>query len=245
MALIIYMPGHQLALAVILLTLIIRSILLVPSMRAMKAQRRMQAMQPKIEALKKKYENDQAQLAQETMKLWKKHKVHPLSSCLPLFIQFPILIALFYVVNGGLSPDRSFLVYDFLPAFDFADINAMFLGFDLLARNFIIFPVAVAALQFIQMQLMMAKRKPKKDGAGMAKEMESANQMMKYVMPVMIGVFAAQLPSAVALYWGTSTLYGILQQLVVNKDGSSLETPTTSEDDVTVRVINKSHGKRN
>ena len=249
-ALIIYLPGHHLGLAVILLTAILRTILLFPSMRAIRAQQSMQAIQPKIEALKKKHGDDQARLAQETMLLWKKHKVHPLSSCLPMLIQFPILIALFYVVRGGLSPDRSFLVYDFLPEFSFTDINPMFLDFNLLETSMIVFPIIIASMQFIQMQLMMAKSKKKKKGdskapEGMAKEMENANKMMRYVMPIMIGVFASQMPAAVSLYWGTSTFYGILQQLVVNKKGTSADTTSNESDEVKVRVINKKHGKTN
>ena len=129
------------------------------------------------------------------------------------------------MVSAGLSPDKAILLYEFLPEFSLTQINSNFLGFDLLERNLVIFPVALAFLQFIQMQLMSAKTKKKKAGkksAGMASEMEQANKMMKYVMPVMIAVFASQLPAAVALYWGTSTFYGILQQLVVNKEGPEL-----------------------
>ncbi len=248
-AIVIYLPGHQLALAIIGLTLVIRTILLVPSIKAIRAQKRMQEVQPKLEKLKEKYKDDQSKLAQETMLLWKSHKVHPLSSCTPLLIQFPILIALFYVVSGGLSPDKAILIYEFLPEFHLADINSQFLMFDLLERSLIVFPVAIGSLQFIQMQLMTMKNKKKKEGKKDAKksagnEMEQANQMMKYVMPVMIAVFASQLPAAVGLYWGTSTFYGILQQLVVNKEGPN-NSSTKSKDGVTVKVINKSHGKTN
>lgn len=249
-ALVTLMPGHNLGLAIVILTLAIRTILLIPSVKAIRAQKRMQEVQPKIEALRKKYEHDQARLAQETMKLWKDNKVSPLSSCLPMLIQFPVLIALFYVVSSGLVPDRTFLIYDFIPGFSFTQINPEFLGLNLLQRNLILLPIIIGSLQFIQMQLMTYKRNKKKDSGkeldkkpNAANEVEKANQMMKYVMPVMIAVFTAQLPAAVGLYWGTSTFYGILQQLVVNKEGSS-PTKTKSEDDVTVRVINKNHGKK-
>ena len=76
----------------------------------------------------------------------------------------------------------------------------------------------------------------------MPKEMEQANKMMKYLMPVMLAFFATQMPAAVSLYWGTSTFYGIIQQLVLKKRG-----PVTSNDkeDVKIRVINKDNGKTN
>lgn len=234
-ALLIYIPGHYLGLAVILLTIIIRTILLVPSQKAMKAQRRMQEIQPKLEEIKQKYANDQARIAQETMLLWKTNKVSPFSSCLPILLQFPILIALFNVVNTGLSPDQGIFIYSFLPEFSFHSINPAFLGFDLLKKDFIIFPLVIGVLQFIQMQLMMAKKKKKTD-AKMPQEIETANKMMKYVMPVMIAVFTTQVPAAVGLYWGTSTFYGIIQQLVVNKEGSK---PSSTDDDVKIRVISR------
>lgn len=243
-ALLIYIPGHYLGLAIMGLTIFIRTLLLIPSQKAIKAQMRMQELQPKLEELKKKYANDQARLAQETMLLWSSHKVNPLSSCLPILIQFPILIALFYVVNGGLSPDRAGLIYDFLPSFSFQEINPNFLGFNLLKRSLMVFPLVVGGLQFLQMQLMTARRKKQSSPstAKLPNEMETANKMMKYIMPVMIAIFTAQLPSAVGLYWGTSTFYGIIQQLVVNKGHSKI---SSSPDDVEIRVINHPHGKTN
>lgn len=245
-ALLIYIPGHYLAAAITILTIIIRTLLLVPSQKAIRAQTRMQQLQPKLEELKKKYADDQARLAQETMLLWKTHKVSPFSSCLPILIQFPILIALFYVVSGGLSPDRSVLIYDFLPEFSLHEVNHSFFGFNLSERSLIVFPLVIGGLQFLQMQLMTARRRgvnKNKENSGVPKEMETANKMMKYVMPIMIAIFTAQLPAAVGLYWGTSTFYGIVQQLVVNKEGSK---PSSPDDDVQIRIVsNPHHGKAN
>lgn len=237
-AIILYMPGHHLGLAIILLTLFIRTLLLAPSAKAIRAQRGMQEIQPKLEALKKKYSDDQARLAQETMMLWKKHNVSPVSSCLPMLIQFPILIALFYVIQNGLSADKSVLIYDFLPSFSLTNIDTSFFMFDLSERSLIVFPLVIGSLQFMQMQFMTAKRKKKGDVGNLPKEVETANKMMKYVMPLMIAFFTTQLPAAVGLYWGTSTLYGIIQQLVLNNKSSSAKT--VAEDEVKVRVINKS-----
>lgn len=240
---IIYLPGHYLWLSIVILTLIVRTILLAPSLKATRAQRAMQDIQPKLNKLKEKYKDDQARLAQETMHLWKEHKVHPLSSCLPMLIQFPILIALFHVVQAGLSPDRSILLYGFLAEFSLADINPYFINFNLLERSLLILPIIIGGLQFFQMQLMMARKKKQTEEKSAMPEMETANKMMKYMMPLMIAFFTAQLPAAVGFYWGTSTFYGIIQQLVVNREGST--KPSKKEDDVKVRVITKKHGKEN
>lgn len=233
---IVLLPNHSLGIAVILITVLIRTLLLIPSNRAMRAQQAMQRVQPELEILKKKYANDQARLAQETMLVWQKHKVHPLSSCLPLFIQIPILIALFNSFRTGLHPDRQQLLYPFLSDFSLSSVNTHFLGMDLLQRNVIILPIIVAALQFIQMQMMTQKTAPKTD---MPDEMAQANSMMKYTMPVMIGVFTAQVPAAIGIYWGASTFYGIIQQAMVNKTATIVNDP----EEVSIKVISKNHGK--
>lgn len=233
-AILAYTPGHSLALGIILLTLIIRTLLLIPSQKAMKAQKRMQEMQPKIEELKLKYAHDQARLSQETMLLWKTHKVNPLSSCLPMLIQFPILIALYYSINGGLSVDRHVLLYPFLSGFSLSEVNPNFLGFNLFERSMIVFPVLTGGLQFLQMQLMTAKTK-KTGATKVPDEMQAANNVMKYMMPTMIAIFSSQLAAAVGLYWAVSTSYGIVQQLVVNNGGSA--TRSSDQEDVQVRVI--------
>lgn len=236
-AILAYTPGHSLALGIILLTLIIRTLLLIPSQKAMKAQKRMQEMQPKIEELKLKYAHDQARLSQETMLLWKTHKVNPLSSCLPMLIQFPILIALYYSINGGLSVDRHVLLYPFLSGFSLSEVNPNFLGFNLFERSMIVFPVLTGGLQFLQMQLMTAKTK-KTGATKVPDEMQAANNVMKYMMPTMIAIFSSQLAAAVGLYWAVSTSYGIVQQLVVNNGGSATKS-SDEDEEVKVRVIHR------
>lgn len=231
--LITLIPGKELWLAVVLLTLIIRTLLLVPSAKAIRSQQAMQAIQPELKKAQEKYKDDQARMMQETMLLYKKHGIHPASSCLPLLIQFPILIGLFYVIQNGLSPDQAGLIYSFLPEFSLHDINSNLLGIDLLERNYYILPPLVGLLQFGQIQLMQQKAGPKSNS-----DMAQAQRMMAYFMPLLIVFFATQLPAAVSLYWGTSTFYGILQQFVLKTKQSSPES-TQSSEDVSVRVIEK------
>ena len=247
-------PGHQLSLAIIFLTLILRTLLLIPSQRALRSQHKMQEVQVEIDKLKKKYKDNQERLAMETMALWKKHKVNPFGSCMMMFIQFPILIALYYVIREGLHPDKIELLYSFVAnGFNFGDINPQFLGMNLFDINFFVLPFVVGGLQFLQMQLMFAKReklaaenaakKPAKkkkkkkedDMPSMQDQMQMMNKMMKYVMPGMIAFFTASLPAGVGLYWGTSTLYGIFQQLVIKRDTKS----NKKETEPSVRVIEK------
>lgn len=229
------LPGNNLGWAIILLTIIIRTILLIPSHRSMKSQRKIQELQPKLNKLKEKYKDNQEALARETMMLWKENKVNPLSSCLPLVIQLPFLIAIFYVIQSGLNPDNVHLLYGPLQDFSLASINTNFLGIlELTEVNPFVLPLIVGGLQFFQMKLAMMRNKKKNEEKPEKKkgaEMEMANRMMIYFMPIMIAIFTASVPAGVGLYWSTSTLYGIAQQFVVNRQ---VETESSK-----VRVIKK------
>lgn len=210
------LPGHSLGFSIILLTILIRLILLIPSQKAMHSQKKLQEIQPRLDAIKEKFKGDQKRIAQETMAVWKEHKISPFSSCLPLIIQFPFLIALFYVVQSGLDPDQIHLLYDALRQFSLDNIDVNFLNIlDLTKINIYWLPLLVGLLQFTQMKL--AALKPQKEKKERKSEMEIASSMMIYVLPVMIAVFAASVPAGVGLYWATSTVFGIGQQLIVNK----------------------------
>ncbi len=230
-------PHHDLGIAIILLTILIRTILLVPSQKSMKSQRRMQELQPRLNKIKEQHKGDQQKIASETMALWKEAKISPFGSCLPILMQFPFLIALFYVIQNGLNPDNTYLLYAQYENFSLSDINTNFLGIlDLTAINFYVLPVIIGGLQFIQMKLSFAKKQQAEGAKNVPEtknEMAMANSMMTYVMPVMIAVFTATLPAGVGIYWGTSTLYGIIQQLFVNKGGKKKDP-----NEPTVKVIN-------
>ena len=208
-------PGHSLGWAIILLTFLIKLILLAPNQKALKAQKAMQKVQPQLDALKKKYKNDQQKLAEETMKIWQKHKVNPMSSCLPMLIQFPVLIALFYVVKDGLEFINPQLLYGSLKSFDTSLIQPIFLSLiDLTKVNVIVLPIIIGLLQFGQMRLSLGKSLK---NAPADSPMPAMNKTMIYIMPLMIAFFTASLPAAVGFYWGASTLFGIGQQILVNR----------------------------
>lgn len=226
------LPNHDLGFAIIILTIIIRTILIAPAQKSMKEQRKMQELQPRLNKIKEQYKGDQQKIAAETMALWKEAKVSPFGSCLPILLQFPFLIAVFWVIKDGLNPDNSYLLYKTYANFGIQDINVNFLGIlDLTKINFYVLPLLIGGLQFAQMKLSFAKKAKKQGGKS---EMEMASSMMIYVMPVMIAVFTASVPAGVGLYWGISTLYGIIQQIVVNR-GSLTESQNSPE--VKVKVI--------
>jgi YidC/Oxa1 family membrane protein insertase len=224
-----FVPAHDLAIAIILLTIAIKLLLFLPTQHALEGQKKMQMLQPKLQELQKKYEGDKTRIQEETMKLWKEHKINPFSSCLPMLLQFPILIGLYTTIRDGSTLALSRHLF-YGPYQDLSwHFDTHFLGLDLVKPEVFLFPITLVVLQFLQMKLTFAiqKRKTKKKDAvidvGAKSKAEPSAQdmqqkMMLYVLPLMIGFFAFQSPAAVALYWGVSTLFGIGQQILVNRE---------------------------
>jgi YidC/Oxa1 family membrane protein insertase len=214
------MPGYSLGIAIIILTILVKLVLFIPTQHGLEGQKKLQAVQPQLDALKRKYKGDPQKLQQETMRIWKENKVNPLQSCLPILIQFPILIGLFFVIRDGSVLELSrHLLYG--PHQDLSwTFGTNFFGLNLLEPSKILMPPLLAGSQFAQMKLSFAIAKKKKDKSG-KKETQSAQEMqqkmMMYGLPLMIGFFALQFPAAVSLYWGVSTFFAIGQQVVVNR----------------------------
>lgn len=220
-------PGRNLGVAIILLTVLVKLILLIPNQHALEGQRKLQLLQPKMDEIKRKYANDSKRVQEETMKLWKEMKINPLQSCLPTLLQLPILIGLFYVIKDGISIETSrHLIYPFYANLPSPFFVNSFLGLNLLTPNFWLMPPLLVILQFIQMKMMMKKPKTKEEEivvqpVGQRKfKLPKMDQqtIMVYLMPLMIGFFALKFPSAVSMYWGASTLFGIAQQWYVLKE---------------------------
>ncbi|OGJ60723.1 hypothetical protein A3D88_03115 [Candidatus Peribacteria bacterium RIFCSPHIGHO2_02_FULL_52_16] len=221
------LPDHSLGIAIIILTIVVKLILFFPTQHALQGQKEMQKLQPKLDELKKRYGDDPKKMQEETMKLWKEHKVNPFQSCLPMLVQFPVLIGLFYVIrDGSVLALSQHLIYGFYSHLSWT-FGTQFLWLDLLKPDIYVMPAALVILQFLQMKLTFTLNDRKKakekvvDVGDKKKEPMSPQKMqqniMLYGLPIMIGVFAFQFPAAVSLYWGVSTLFGIGQQLVVNR----------------------------
>lgn len=224
-----WLPGHSLGWAIVILTIVIKLILYIPTQSALKGQKKMQELQPKIEALRKKFKNDPQALNKATLELWKQEKVNPFQSCAPLLIQFPVLLGLFYVVRDGVNLQASqHLLYVPFQNLDWT-FGTQFLGLNLLQPDIYVMPVLLVALQFFQLKLSFAQSKkkqakqpvvdvaPAKDKKNEPLDPQQMQQkFMLYGLPLMIGVFAIQFPAAVAVYWAISTLFAVAQQLVVN-----------------------------
>ncbi len=207
-------PGADLGIAIILLTLIIRLILLPLSRKSIKAQKSLKTIQPKIDEVRDKYDDKEKQ-SKEMMKIYKKHKVNPFSSCLPLLIQLPILIAMFQVFRSGLSGPISADLYSFIS--DPGKLNSMAFGVLNLAEPSWILALVTAGLQYVQTKMMPSPNTSSKNGkkSGMAGMM--GNQM-KFVMPAITFFIGITLPSGLILYWLVTVIITILQNKYIKPD---------------------------
>ncbi len=204
-------PGNDIGIAIILLTVLIKLILFPFSIQSIKSQKALQDIQPKINELKVKYKDDKEAMSREMMKIYKENKVNPFSSCLPLLIQLPFLFAVYRVFMSGLTKESFDALYSFIPNPE--HINAISFGFLDLSKPQIALAVLAGLAQFMQTK-MLTRTKPaiKGDGSkdeGMASMM---NKQMMFMMPILTVIIGMSLPGGLALYWLTTTLLMVAQQ---------------------------------
>lgn len=212
-----FIPGHDFGIAIIVLTVIIRGILYPLSQKAIKSQKEVQELQPKIKELQQKHKNDREAQGRALMDLYKAHKVNPASGCLPLLIQLPILLALFSVFRSASNPEKLTALYSFIP--HPGVVNNFFLGFLDLSKNNFYLAVLAGVAQFIQTKMMT----PKIASVGGTDFASAMNKQMLYIFPVFTVFIASTLPAGLALYWIAMTVFGIVQQyfFLKKKNGQS------------------------
>ncbi|MDD4333321.1 MAG: YidC/Oxa1 family membrane protein insertase [Patescibacteria group bacterium] len=209
-------PGHDIGIAIIVLTIIIKVILYPLSWQSIKAQKSLQDLQPKVDELKKEYANNKEEMGKAMLTLYKENKVNPFSSCLPLLIQLPFLWAVFRVFQNGLKNGSLDLVYSFISKPDV--INNISLGLVDLSKPNIILAVLAGAAQFWQAKMMTTKKPPiQSTGAKDENMMAVMNKQMLYMMPVLTVFIGLTLPGGLTLYWFITTLLTALQQLYMFK----------------------------
>jgi YidC/Oxa1 family membrane protein insertase len=213
-------PGHNVAMSIIILTLIIRLILLPSSNKATEAQKKMQEMQPELDKIKEKYKNDQQAQAKATMEFYQVNKINPLSSCLPLLIQFPILIVLYYVFRYGLDPSHYNLIYSFVPRPEY--MNMYFFGINVMEPN-IYLAILTGLAQFWQSKQLMPKKTAAPTNDKSSQFQKILTSQMTYIMPIFTVFIAMALPAALSLYWTVTSLFSVAQQYYVLKRPSKLE----------------------
>ena len=211
MALVAILPGHQVAWAIIVVTVVIRLALLPSSIKASKSQLEMQKLQPELNALRAKYKGDQKKQSEEMMKLYKTHKVSPFGSCLPLIIQLVVLVIFYRVIMIGFNLDRLDLLYSFVPKPN--EINLYFFGIDVSRPDLWVLPILAGIFQFLQAKMIPQPPMQKSTNDPMA----MMNKQMIYFFPFITVFIARSLPAGLAIYWVMTSIFMIFQQWYINK----------------------------
>jgi YidC/Oxa1 family membrane protein insertase len=195
--------------AIIALTVAMRTLLIPLTYKQLKGMRALQALQPQMKEIQAKYKNDKQRMQQEMMRFYKENKVNPFASCVPLIAQLPVFITLFYVLQhdlrfdicgqtakvcsevGGGSHGESFLFI--------TDLTAKAMGGELIAL----------LILYVGTQLI--------SGMVMSVTADKSQRMMIFLLPLIFVPFILSFPAGLILYWITTNVWTIGQQLIIRK----------------------------
>ena len=207
-------PGGDIGVAVIILTLLVKTALFPLSQRSILNQAKMNLLNPELKKIKESKASKEEQ-AKQTFELYKKYKTNPFSGCLLILIQIPIIFALYGVFLHGLKFDSSYL-YSFIHTPTTISMN--FLGMFNIGKIHILGLAILAGVSQFFQAYYMPKPAPS-DGKGGFQDSfaKSMNTQMKYVFPFIVAFIAYNLSGAVALYWITSNIFAVGQQIYARK----------------------------
>ena len=219
--------NQDVVIAIVVLTVIIRFLTYPLLARQQESSRKMQQLQPKLKELQEKYKNDREKLSEAQMKLYKEHGVNPVGGCLPLLVQFPILIGLYQSIAFALAA-TPFQLVDLserllVPGLDpLIPLQRMWLGMDLTLpptanpQYALILPLLVLVTTWAQSKMTMgANQQSKSDSddedSGAGGQAQAMTKSMTTVMPLMFGFFSLSFSVGLSIYFVTSNVMGIIQ----------------------------------
>lgn len=209
-----YLPGKDFGIAIICLTLLIKIALYPLGIKAIKIQRELQILQPKIKEIQEKYKDDKQKQTAEMLEIYKKEKINPFAGLFVSLLQVPILIALWSVFWGGIQPEKLSALYNFFPHPQ--SIDPMFLGFLNLGQPSIALAILAGISQFLQTKTMTPS--PAKNLAGKSQQKPTSDfskimeKQMLYFFPIFTIFILWKLPAAIALYWLVTAVFSTVQQ---------------------------------
>lgn len=217
-------PGNDIGFAIIALTVIVKLVLYPLTVQQIRQQKALQDIQPKIDEIRSRLKDKKEDQAKELMELYKREKVNPAASCLPLLIQLPVFIGLFQALRDGLASHSLNLLYPFIA--NPGTINKLFLGFVDLSKPNYVLAVLAGLIQFWQSWQMFRKPSPAaappaevngKEGAKDESMAAMMNKQMMYIMPVMTVFIGISMPGGLTLYWLVMSLLTVAQQALFLK----------------------------
>lgn len=208
-------PLFDAGLVVIVFTIFVKLILFPLARKSVRTQILMRSAEKSVKEIKEKYKDKQEQ-ALKIMQYYKEKGINPFSSILLLFVQLPILIALYKMFLDGLQTIDQTLLYSFVSAPE--HVNTIFIGLiDVMSKSYII-AILAAISQFGYAYFAIPKASEKKQNESFQENMaRNMNMQMKYVFPIVIFFISYYTGVALALYWTTSNIFMIGQEIFVRK----------------------------
>ncbi len=203
------LPPYNYGIAIILLTLIVRTIFWPITHKSTESMKRMSAVTPLVNEIRAKFKDNPQKQQQEIMALYKAHKVNPLGGCLPMLIQIPVFIALFVVLRIAIELRFA----DFLWIKDLSEPENLFPGMLPFGLSLNILPLLMALTMYLQMKLSPSAGDP------------AQQKIMGVMMPGMMLIFLYNFASGLALYWTTQNALMIFQQIMVKKKAAANPVP--------------------
>ncbi len=212
-------PGKDFGIAIILITVLLRTLLIPMYRKQIESQQKLQELQPKIKALQEKTKDNKEQQTKQLMELYKEHKTNPFSGCLPLVVQLVFLIAIYRVLitisASGLAVDPSQL-YSFVP--NPGKINQFFIALVDLTKPSIVIAALAALAQYFQTKMLMASQPQAQKAAADKPDMaQMMSKQMLYLGPFLTLFIGIKFPAGLSLYWLAGTLFMLLQQISIQK----------------------------
>lgn len=211
------LPWADLGVIVIIFTCIVRLVLFPLAQKSVRTQIVMQEIQPEIDKIKERFKDNQQEQALRMMALYKEKGLNPFASILFLFIQIPIIFGLYFMfLRAGLPMVDPARLYSFVSVP--SAISPMFLGIADVTAKSVLFAVIAGVSQFLQSYFAKPPQIKDDDKRSFGKEFtKSLHFQMKYVFPILIVFIAAALPASISLYWITSNLFSVGQEVWTRK----------------------------
>jgi YidC/Oxa1 family membrane protein insertase len=190
--------------AIIVFTIIIKTLLLPLTIKSTRSSKAMQEVAPKVKEIQKKYGKDRARASQETMALYQQYGVNPMAGCLPMLIQIPIFFGLYRAIYNLSNENVGEWAHGFLWMDSLAE-----------ADPWKILPILAGVFQFIQTRMMRPANQPRSDDP----QQQIMNIMMNF-MPLMVVLFGWTFAAGPVIYWATQSIYSVVQQWFITGWGS-------------------------
>lgn len=216
-------PLIDAGIAIIILTIIVKFILFPLSKKAIVTQLKMKKIEPELNAIKEKFKDNRQEQAVQTMALYRKHGVNPFSSIFLIFLQLPIIFALYKVfLSSDLHSINEALLYSFVAIPEYVNIN--FLNYFDISKKSLILALLAGISTFFQIKFSVPPIPKPTHADGAPKKptfkddlARSMNMQMRYVFPVLAFFISWSISGAIALYWITSNLFTLAQELVIRR----------------------------